>query len=71
MKVIVGTIEEDDIQMLTEHQKVNDQKEREKQTETKILEDLANTFDDDDATGGKIQQHLADMEKSCRSRKLN
>jgi hypothetical protein len=62
--------EEDDIQMLTEHQKVNDQKEREKQAETMILEYLANTFDGDDNTSGKIQQQLAGISTKRWGKKL-
>lgn len=52
----------DDIKMLTECSKATGQKEREiSAKETQLLQDFANSLDEDDATGDKIQQELADI----------
>jgi len=48
--------------MLTEHSRANGQKGWENSTtETKPLQDIANGLNDDDATGEKIKQELADI----------
>ena len=47
-------------------------KERENLTaETKLLQDIANGFDDDDATGDKINQELADVAVKRWDKKLS
>ena len=62
----------DDIQMLTERSKATGQKERETPAkETKLLQDFANSFDEDDATGAKVQQELADIAIKRWDKKLS
>ena len=62
----------DDIKMLTECSKATGQKERENSDkETKILQDFANSLDEDDATGDKIQQELADIALKRWGKKLS
>ena len=57
--------------MLTECSKATGQKEREnRDKETKILQDFANSLDEDDATGDKIQQELADIALKRWGKKL-
>ena len=60
-----GLDDADDIEMLTERSnvsKVTGQKEREiPAKETQLLHDYSNSLDEDDATGDKIQQELADI----------
>lgn len=64
--------EEDDLKKLTERPQANGQKERENLTaETKLLQDIANGFDDDDATGDKINQELADVAVKRWDKKLS
>ena len=58
--------------MLTECSKATGQKERENSgKETKILQDFANSLDEDDATGDKIQQELADIALKRWGKKLS
>ncbi|XP_068704245.1 uncharacterized protein [Montipora foliosa] len=64
--------EADDIQMLTECSKATGQKEREiPAKETQFLQDFANSLDQDDATGDKIQQELADIALKRWGKKLS
>ena len=52
--------------------KATGQKEREiPAKETKVLQDFAKSLDEDDATGGKIQQELADIALKRRGKKLS
>ena len=58
--------------MLTVRSKVTGQKAREiPAKETKLLKDFANSFDEDDATGEKIQQELADIAVKRWDKKLS
>lgn len=58
--------------MLTERSKATGQKERETPAkETKLLQDFANSFDEDDATGEKVQQVLADIALKRWDKKLS
>ena len=62
----------DDIKMLTECSNATGQKERETPAkETKVLQDFANSLDDDDATGDQIQQELADIALKRWGKKLS
>ena len=63
----------DDIKMLTERSKVTGRNERETtaNNETKLLQDFANSLDEDDATGCKIQQVLADIALKRWGKKLS
>ena len=62
----------DDIKMLTECSKATGQKEWETPAkETKLLQDFANSLDEDDATGDKIQQELADIALKRWGKKLS
>ena len=62
----------DDIKMLTECSKATGQKERETPAkETQLLQDCANSLDEDDATGDKIQQELADIALKRWGKKLS
>ena len=62
----------DGIQMLTERSKATGQKAWETPAkETKLLKDFANSFDEDDATGEKIQQELADIAVKRWNKKLS
>ena len=63
--------DEEDVKLLTESAQVTDPKARENDPEIKLLQDLANTFEDDDATGEKIQQQLADIALRRWGRKLS
>ena len=64
--------EADDIQMLTECSKATGQKERAiPAKETQFLQDFANSLDEDDATGDKIQQELADIALKRWGKKLS
>ena len=61
----------DDIKMLTECSKATGQKERETpDKEKQLLQDCANSLDEDDATGDKIQQELADIALKRWGKKL-
>ena len=52
----------DDIKMITKCSKATGQKGRETPAkETQLLQDCANSLDEDDDTGDKIQQELADI----------
>ena len=58
--------------MLTESSKATGQKEREiPAKETQLLQDFANSLDEDDATGNKIQQELADIALKRWGKKLS
>ena len=62
----------DDIKMLTERSKATGRNERETTAnETKLLQDFANSLDEDDATGDKIQQVLADIALKRWGKKLS
>jgi len=62
----------DDIKMFTECSKATGQKERETPAkETQPLQDCANSLDEDDATGDKIQQELADIALKRRGKELS
>ena len=61
----------DDIKMLTKCSKATGQKERETpDKEKQLLQDCANSLDEDDATGDKIQQELADIALKRWGKKL-
>ena len=61
----------DDTKMLTECSKATGQKERENpDKETKILQDFANSLEEDDATADKIQQELTDIALKRWGKKL-
>ena len=61
-----------DIQMLTECSKATGQKEREiPAKETQLLQDLANSIEEDDATGDKIQEELPDIALKRWGKKLS
>ena len=61
--------DDNDIQMLTERSKATGQKERETPAkETKFLQDFANSYDEDDATGDEIQKELADVAQNDGTR---
>ena len=62
----------DDIKMLTECSKATGRKGRETPAkETQLLQDCANSLDEDDATGDKIQQELADIALKRWGKKLS
>ena len=65
----------DDIKMLTERSKsskATGRNERETTAnERKLLQDFANSLDEDDATGNKIQQVLADIALKRWGKKLS
>ena len=62
----------DDIKMLTKCSKATGQKGRETPAkETQLLQDCANSLDEDDATGDKIQQELADIALKRWGKKLS
>ena len=60
--------EEDDLKELTERPQSKGQKERENST---FLQDIANSFDDDDATSEKIKQDLANVAVKRWDKKLS
>ena len=61
-----------DIKMLTECSKATGQKEREiPAKETQLLQDFANSLDEDDAAGDKIQQEVADIALKRCGKKLS
>ena len=51
----------EDLKLLTEQSSATGQTRETPAPEAKILQDIANGFEDDDATGDKILQQLADI----------
>lgn len=55
--------DDEDLKLLTEQSSATGQARETPVLEAKILQDIANGFEDDDATGDKIMQQLADSHK--------
>ena len=60
---IYASDDDEDLKLLTEQVQPDEPKARENDSElnSKLLQDLANTFEEEDNTGEKIQQQLADV----------
>lgn len=56
--------DDEDLKLLTEQSSATGQARETPVLEAKILQDIANGFEDDDATGDKIMQQLADSHKA-------
>ena len=54
-------LDDEDLKLLTEQSSATGQARETPVPKAKILQDIANGFEDDDATGGKIMQQLADI----------
>ena len=54
-------LDDEDLKLLTEQSSATGQARETPVPEAKILQDIANGFEDDDATGDKIMQQLADI----------
>ena len=64
-------VDGDDLKALTERNKVTDQKGRESKSQNPVLQNLAESFEDDDATGEKIDTDLANIAIKRWAKKLN
>ena len=65
------SLDGDDLKALTERNKVTDQKGRESKSQNPVLQNLAESFEDDDATGEKIDTDLANIAIKRWAKKLN
>ena len=64
-------LDDEDLKLLTEQSSATGQARETPVPEAKILQDIANGFEDDDATGGKIMQQLADIATKRQGKKLS
>ena len=64
-------LDDEDLKLLTEQSSATGQARETPVSEAKILQDIANGFEDDDATGGKIMQQLAEIATKCWGKKLS
>ena len=64
-------LDDKDLKLLTEQSSATGQARETPVPEVKILQDIANGFDDDDATGDKIMQQLADIATKRWGKKLS
>ena len=62
---------DEDLKLLTEQSSATGQARETPVPEAKILQDIANGFEDDDATGDKIMQQLADIATKRWGKKLS
>lgn len=63
--------DDEDLKLLTEQSSATGQARETPVLEAKILQDIANGFEDDDATGDKIMQQLADLATKRWGKKLS
>ena len=65
---IYASDDDEDLKLLTEHVQPDEPKARENDSElnSKLLQDLANTFEEEDGTGEKIQQQQTGRQKICK-----
>ena len=64
-------LDDEDLKLLTEQSSATGQARETPVPEAKILQDIANGFEDDDATGDKIMQQLADIATKRWGKKLS
>ncbi|XP_068756611.1 uncharacterized protein [Montipora capricornis] len=70
-RVVTDDLNDEDLKLLTEQSSATGQARETPVPEAKILQDIANDFEDDDATGGKIVQQLADIATKRWGKKLS
>ena len=64
-------LDNEDLKLLTEQSSATGQARETPVPEAKILQDIANDFEEDDATGSKIKQQLADIATKRWGKKLS
>ena len=64
-------LDDEDLKLLTKQSSATGQARETPVPEAKILQDIANGFEDDDATGDKIMQQLADIATQRWEKKLS
>ena len=64
-------LDDEDLKLLTEQSSPTGQAQETPLPEAKILQDIANGFEDDDATGDKIIQQLVDIDTKRWGKKLS